>query len=194
MLHWKVNLRLIVGLILVVGCGRRSPSGTADPEGAPPPAPAPLANVFVLESNGPSPDDTTIRLAVNRPRTIIIRRGAPDNSLFAELEIPDSAASGADSAQLTIEARPGVYGVDINYAGTLTRPITLTMSYAVYFEPPAESKEFYPNNLVFERALFIARVDSANTVTFLRSTRPGSDLLRAKLPGPGRYLVAARRP
>ena len=39
----------------------------------------------------------------------------------------------------------------------------------------------------------LARVEPDGKVVFLPTSRPGSDLLSAVIPGPGRYLVAAPR-
>jgi hypothetical protein len=123
---------------------------------------------------------------------IIIRRAAPDNSLFARLSIPANPAS-TDSTRVTIRPRPGLYGIDLEVQGPLAVGAQLTISYAVHFVAPAGARAHYGSELELEKALFVAQVALDGRLTFLPTLRPGSDLVTATLPGPGRYLVAAPR-
>lgn len=145
--------------------------------------------MFVLESSGSQPDDTTLAIAGGRTRTVVIRREAPDNSLFARLTF--QTAPG-DSTRITIRPRPGLYGFDLLIDRPLPAGVAVALSYAVQFVAPAGARSRYGNDLEFERALFLARTDSGR-VEFLPSMRPGSDIIESMVPGPGRYLLAAPR-
>lgn len=155
----------------------------------------PLDSVFVLESSGGPPEDTLVRIPPNQARVVVMRRGAPDNSLFALLDFPAgtlTARSGAATVELTLKPRPGLYGVDLDTGGGAIRPgATLTFSYAVHFVAPAGARRRYGSDLAFERELLVARVGADGRVTFLPTTRPGSDMVTARLAAPGRYVVAA---
>jgi len=157
----------------------------------PPPDPSRLDQVFVLESGGPSAEDTTVAVARGRRRLIVLRRGAPDNSLFATVSVPDTMPASADSIRISVQPRPGIYGVDLTAVGGSLTGATVSLSYAVHFVAPAGARARYGGDLGFERALFIARVEPDGRVEFLPTARPGSDLLSAVVPGPGRYVVAA---
>jgi len=155
-----------------------------------PPA-GPLTQAFVLESSGVPPDDTTTTFAAAAGRVVLLRRGAPDNSLFAEIRV--AADSGAtDSTTLAVHPRPGLYGVELTASGHAPGRIRLTFSYGLHFVAPADARERHGSNLVFERTLFVARLEGERLV-YLPSTRPGSDLLSAEVDGPGVYLVASPR-
>lgn len=180
-------------------CGGRptvAPAPVATgPAPTPPPRATTLDSVFALESSGSQPEDTTVAIPAGRGRTIVLRREAPDNSLFARLTIPAGVAAppGRDSARIIVKPRPGLYGLDVSLEGTWAAGAVLSMSYAVHFVAPAGARIRYGTDLEFERALFIARVLPDGAVEFLPSIRTGSDLIEAVIPGPGRYLVAAPR-
>ena len=167
----------------------------------PPPGPATVGTIFVLESGGPPPDDTTVVAPAGRPRVIVLRRGAPDNSLFASVAISDSmlgdsaarARPSTDSITVRISPRPGIYGIDIEVEGGNPVPMRVAMSYAVHFVAPAGARDRYGSDLDFEQALFLARVEPDGRVVFLPTVREGSDVISARVPGPGRYVVAAPR-
>jgi len=154
--------------------------------------------VWLLESWGVPAEDTVVTFSAREPRTILLRRGAPDNSVFAELIFPAGTLlppDGKDSTVLTLRPRPGAFGVDVELeAGSRLRPgATLTFSYAVHFVMPEEARRRYGSAISFERDLHVAQVGGDGLVTFLVSRRLASDNLTAMLTGPGRYMVAARR-
>ena len=162
--------------------------------GPPPPPAAPIDAVFILESGGTAPDDTVVVIPAGRGRVIMLRRGAPDNSLFARIVIPADTAR-ADSIHVTVRPRPGLYGIDLDADRALPAGVTVTISYAVHFVAPAGAREQYGGDLGFERALFLGRAAPDGILTFLPTSRPGSDLVAGSIPGPGRYLVSApKRP
>ena len=185
----------LFALALVAGCGgARQTSerpGAVATERTPPPSR--LAAVFVLESGGAAPEDTTVTFAARQGRVIIVRRSPPDNSLFARVTVPADSTKGADSVRLTIRPTPGRYGIDLEVRGGLPRGAQLAMSYAVHFVAPAGAKARYESDLGFEKALFLAQVTGDSTITYLPTLRPGSDLISAAIPGPGRFVVAAPR-
>ena len=195
MRHRRVNIVLAFAVLATMaGCGG-PPTGTPapttkGPTATPPPRPTTLDSIFVLESSGSEPDDSSIAIAGARTRTVVIRRDPPDNSLFARLTF--QTAPG-DSTRITIQPRPGVYGFDLTIDRPLAAGAMVALSYAVHFVAPAGARVRYGSDLEYERALFLARVDPSGRVEFLGSLRPGSDMIEATIPGPGRYLVAAPR-
>lgn len=185
-------------MALLLGCGTPQglPAGSA---AAPAPkalAPRPLTEVFALEAAGAQPDDTTLEVPSGARRVIVLRRSAPDFGLFARIELADStlrAPAGAPAAGVTVRPRPGEYGLELLVTGTVQRGGTIVFSYGSHFLAPAGARERYGSDILFERALAIGRLDDKGVVAFLPTQRPGSDMLSAPLPGPGRYLVAAPR-
>jgi hypothetical protein len=194
-------LSLGAAALLAVGaCGGGRAGAESDVVATPTarvPPPTRLDSVFVLESSGVPTDDTVVAVSAAERRVIILRRGAPDNSLFAEVAIAasDTTASpgSRDSLRIAIRPRPGLYGIDLTADRALAGP-RLTFSYGVHFVAPPGARERYGGDLAFERMLLIARVEPDGRVVFLPTHRPGSDLLSATLPGPGRFVVAAPRP
>jgi len=183
--------------LLAAACG--PPKGIAPgatTAAAMPPAlpPRPLAQVFVLEASGAQPEDTTVKAPSGEQRVVVVRRSAPDFGIFARLEFPASsltAPAGTGEVTLTIRPRPSVYGLDLTVEGTVAPGATIVFSYGAHFVAPAGARERYGSNLAFEKELAIGRVEGDSMMVFLPTSRPGSDVLRASLPGPGRYLVAA---
>ena len=178
--------------LLLAACGPPSGAGPV-PAKAPPPvlAPRPLAQLFVLEAAGASPEDTVVVLPPAAGRVVVLRRSAPDYGLFAEVAFPP--ASGAGPMTVSLAPVPGLYGLDLGVQGTISDSATITFSYGAHFVAPAGARERYGGNIAFERELAIGRLGADSQVVFLPTTRPGSDMLRAPLAGPGRYLVAAPR-
>ena len=194
----RVGGLLLIGVALA-GCGGGGGGAAGAGPGTPGtrlPPPTTLDRVFVLESSGVLPEDTVVAIPAGRARTVILRRGAPDNSLFAKLTLPAEAVGarpGQDTVRLAVHPRPGVYGISITSDGSLGPGTVLTFSYGFHFAASADARARYQSDLAFERVLLIASVDSSGRVVFLPSHRPGSDLIEATLPGPGDYVVAAPR-
>lgn len=182
---------LSVALAGACGGAPRVDPGVVTPEaGAPPPPPARIDRVFVLESGGTAPEDTVVIVPPGRSRVILVRRGAPDNSLFARIAMP-ADSTRTDSIRIVVRPRPGVYGIDLEADRPLPAGMTLTISYAVHFVTPAGARDRYGSDLGFERALYLARAGPDSQIIFLPTSRPGSDVLAATIPGAGRYLVSA---
>lgn len=181
-----------------MACG--APRGI-DPAAAPPPsqpktlAPLPLTGVFVLEASGGQPDDTTLTLPAGSSRVVVVRRSGPDYGIFAQLEFPAplAAAGPSGAAVLTIQPRPGLYGLDLGIQGSIGEGARITFSYGAHFVAPAGARERYGSDLAFEKELAIGRLQGDGQVVFLPTSRAGSDMLSAPLAGAGRYLVAAPR-
>lgn len=192
---WRLVAASAVALV-VAGCGggasREGPPGTA--RGADAPREVPVASLFVLESAGTPPADTQVVVHGGQPRVVILRHGPPENATFADLRFDAAAFRAGDSVRVTIRPVPGIYGVDLETerpfaAGTAH----VTFKYARYFSAPIDARRRYGSDAAFERTLAVARMGDGGMATLLPSTRPGADALRADLPGPGRYFVAAPR-
>jgi hypothetical protein len=185
-------------ILLLAGCG--TPSGSA-PGGVPPALPPvlpprPLAQVFVLEASGAAPEDTIVTVSPGVGRVIVLRRSAPDFGLFATLELrpgSDTSIRTGPPTEVALQPTPGLYGLTLAFQGAVADSATISFSYGTHFVAPAGARERYGSNLAFEKALAIGRVGDDGVVTFLPTYRPGSDMLRAPVAGPGRYLVAAPR-
>lgn len=150
----------------------------------------------MLEAAGGQPDDTVVTVPAGEARVVVLRRSAPDYGVFVQLHFPDStlqAPAGASSSQLTIKPRPSLYGLDLEIQGTVAPGATIVFSYGAHFVAPSGARQRYGSNLAFEKELAIGRLAPDGQVIFLPTTRPGSDVLKAPLPGPGRYLVGAPR-
>ncbi len=153
-------------------------------------------SVVVLEAWGAAADDTTLMVATDQPRVIILRHGPPDNTVFAELSLPanafDSPEGVADSVRVSLRPRPGIYGVDITSDAPIKSGAVLVFKYAYHFSRPAGA-ERYQTDVELEEALFIGRLQENGMVAVLQSTRPASDNLQAIVPAGGTYVVAAFR-
>ena len=192
---WKTRATWMGLTVLLAACGGGS---QPSPEQS---APVPTVrrmvtrdSVVVLEAWGAAVADTSMLVAIGRPRTIILRHGAPDNTTFAELTIPANAFAGAqgDSVRVVLRPRPAVYGLDIRADATLQPGAELVFKYAYHFSRPAGTGR-YGTDVELEEALFIGRLQDDGMVAVLRSTRPASDNLQALLPADGTYVVAAFR-
>ncbi len=175
-------------------CHRAAP-GVEGPSQGPAPRSYAAGEVFTVEVFGAQAPDTAVTFAAGQGRTIVLRHGPPDNTVFAEVNLPANAfAGGRDSVTLSIRPMPGVYGVLLESDATLSLPILLTFKYPVHFGAPADSRTRYATDFLFEQALAIALVegDGARFQT-LRSTRPASDNLQAVVSVLGRYQLVAPR-
>jgi hypothetical protein len=191
-----VKILATVLLLVTIGCGRSQKIAEPIGRGAPTPRlppPTRLDSVFVLESNGAEPEDTVVKVPMARGRVILVRRGAPDNSLFAQVDVIPTVKGRADTIQIAIRPRPGRYGVDLEFTADSGTRVSLTFSYALNFVAPGGARARYGSDLEFEKVLLIARLDPDGRVTFLPTTSPGADLVTATVGGPGRFVVAAPR-
>jgi hypothetical protein len=189
-----IALGLALGL---TGCGGRPQSVLDEAAAPPPPKELKPEDAYLVEVWGPSPPDTTVTFLSSQPRTIVLRHGPPDNTVFAEVSLPANAlapAAGGDSVRLEIHPLPGIYGVDLIAEGKLAEGARLTFKYPVHFSAPAASRDKYPTELDFERALLIARQPEPGAAYHtLPISRPASDNLSTDLPELGRYLLLAPR-
>lgn len=195
--------------VLLAGCGPPkgvTPAASSAVHQPPALSPRKLADVFVLEAAGVEPDDTVVTVPAGVSRVVVLRRSAPDFGLFARLNFPDGVLTGAaetggrggagtdaTAARLTIRPTPGLYGLDLELEGSVGDGATIVFSYGAHFVAPAGARQRFGNDIAFERQLAIGRMTGDTLVVFLPTSRPGSDMLSAPLPGPGRYLVAAPR-
>ena len=187
--------RFALAAVLAPGCGGRSAIPDYDPTVTPLSPPLPLAQVYILESLGAEPTDTVVTFLAAEPRVVVIRREAPDNSLFSQVSFPAGALvpPSGDSVTIRLTTRPGLYGIDISTDSRVAAGAQMTFSYGIHFVSPAGAREAYGSDIRFEQFLGIGRLDGDSTLVFLDSWRSASDLLTTTIPGPGRYLVAAPR-
>ncbi len=183
------------GAIGLAGCsGRPAVQGAAAEPTATPNITLPLNQFFVLEAWGAPPLDTTVAFPAGGPRTVLLRHAPPDNTIFAELTLPATLfPAGADSVRLSMQARPGLYGVTIECTPGFGNGATLIFRYPVHFAAPQAARQKYGNPAQFERALGVAVLEADGRYRMLPSARPASDNLAAPIPGPGTYLVVAPR-
>jgi len=166
-----------------------------DPTVTPLSPPLPIGQVFLLDSWGTAPSDTVVSWAAAEQRVIVLRRATPDNNLFGRIVFPAGSVvpRRGDSATVQVRMTPGLFGVEISTEDEVKEGAQIVFSYAIHFVAPAAAREVYGSEIRFERFLGVGRLDAESTLVFLDSYRPGSDLLTSRLPGPGRYLVAAPR-
>jgi hypothetical protein len=151
-----------------------------------------LTQVYLLHASEPAVPDTSVRVRRGVPRVIVLRHPAPDDLTFAELAIPAVAfdSTAADSVDVAIHVRPGIYGVDVTTSAPL-KSATLTVKYAVHFQAPPEARTAFGSDVLFERALAIGKLGPGETVVFQRSYRPAADNLSTTLAAAGSYVVGA---
>jgi hypothetical protein len=156
--------------------------------------------LYVLEATGLLPEDTTITFLSGTPRTIVLRHGPPDNTVFLQLDFPAKAfpaprdsLAPRDSVRMEIRPRPGIYAVDIRMNATPGKGATIRFKYPVHFAAPNAAIARYGTRGRYERALMIGVQLDSTEVGLLESERPGSDNLRSAFLGTGTYLVAAPR-
>ena len=151
--------------------------------------------MLILEAWGSLPQDTSLMVPVDERRIVILRHGAPDNTVFAEILFPPGTfdAPDADSVRVTLVPRPGIYGLDVSADAPIGPGAELVFKYPLHFASPAGALERYGTDAAFERALFIGRLLDDGRVAVLPPTRPASDNLHAVLPTGGTYVVAGPR-
>jgi hypothetical protein len=182
---------LVSGLSTVLACGGRQPSVPESPAAPVGPRVLPLARVFVLESSGPPPPDTSVSFTTGNSRVIVLYHGG-ESITFARLSFEATAFGDSGRVvQVDLSPRPGIYGLDV----TTSLPLrggaaTVTFEYSRYFSAPARARQVYGGDVAFERALAVGRMLPDNQVELLPASRPAADDLRAALPASGSYIVA----
>jgi hypothetical protein len=190
------RLALALGLAAAFGACRGATPGIEAPTPGPAPRSYSADEVFTVEVWGAQASDTVLTFAASRARSVILRHGPPDNTVFAELDVPADAFAPASGDQVTLTVRPlpGIYGVALESDATLSAPLRLTFKYPVHFAAPSDSRARYPTDVLFEQALVVALVDEDGArLQTLRSTRPASDNLQAVVQNLGRYQMVAPR-
>jgi len=182
---------LVSALGAALACGGRQPSVPESPAGPVAPRVLPLARVFVLETSGPPPPDTSVTFTTGNPRIIALYHGG-ESITFARLSFEAGAfGDSGRTVQVEVHPRPGIYGLDVSTSLPLRGDAAaVTFEYARYFSAPARARQVYGSDAAFERVLAVGRILPDNQVELLPSTRPAADKLRAALPAPGSYIVA----
>lgn len=182
---------LVAALGAVLACGGRQPSVPESPAAPVAPRVLPLARVFVLETSGPPPPDTSVTFTTGNPRVIVLYHGE-ESITFARLSFEPSAfGDSGRTVQVDVRPRPGIYGLEV----TTSLPLrggaaAVTFEYSRYLSAPARARQVYGSDVAFERTLAVGRMLPDNQVELLPSTRPAADNLRAALPAPGSFIVA----
>ncbi len=152
----------------------------------------PLSEAVVLETAGPPPPDTTVTFIAGEPRTIVLRHGPPEYIVFAELIFPPAAfAERGREVRVDVRPRPGVYGLEIATSLPIQGSAVVVFKYPRYFASSAKARAVYGSDVAYERALAVGRLLPGGMLALLPSIRPFPDLLQARLPAAGSYLVAA---
>jgi hypothetical protein len=182
---------LVSALGAVLACGGRRPSVPESPAGPVAPRVLPLARVFVLETSGPPPPDTSVTFTTGKPRIIVLYHGG-ESITFARLSFEAGAfGDSGRTVQVDVRPRPGIYGLDLTTSLPLRgAAAAVTFEYTRYFSAPARARQVYGSDVAFERVLAVGRILPDNHVELLPSTRSAADNLRAALPEPGSYIVA----
>jgi hypothetical protein len=180
------------GLAVVWGCGGRPGSRAATPTGPTAPRVLPLARVFLVETGGPPPPDTSVTFTTGSPRSIVLYHSG-ESIVFARIRF-DAAAFGDSgrAVQVEVKPRPGIYGFEL----TTSLPFRaahghVTFVYGRYFAAPARARQVYRSDVAFERVLSVGRLLTDGQVELLPSTHPAADHLSADLPEAGAYIMAA---
>ena len=179
-------------LAIVWGCGGRPGSRAATPAGPAAPRVLPLAQVFLVETGGPAPPDTSVTFTTGSPRTIVLYHSG-ESIAFARLTF-DAAAFGDSgrAVQVEVKPRPGIYGLDLSTSLPFrAAQAHVTFVYGRYFGAPARARQVYRSDVGFERVLSVGRLLADGQVELLPSTHPAADHLSADLPEPGAYIMAA---
>ncbi len=182
---------LVAVLGAVLACGGRQPSVPESPAAPVAPRVLPLARVFVLETSGPPPPDTSVTFITGNPRVIVLYH-VGESITFARLSFEPSAfGDSGRTVQVDVRPRPGIYGLEV----TTSLPLrggaaAVTFEYSRYLSAPARARQVYGSDVAFERTLAVGRMLPDNQVELLPSTRPAADNLRAALPAPGSFIVA----
>ncbi|MEO5798969.1 MAG: hypothetical protein ABIZ70_00860 [Gemmatimonadales bacterium] len=154
-----------------------------------------MSAVWVLERSGASPPDTIVKYSARFGRTIVMRHGAPDNAIFAIIEVPPDSTRKApgDSVTVRLAVSAGRYGVELLSTDSLSPGIRLTFSYATHFQEPSEAVAKYATPALFEQNMAAAHQLGADQLQFVVTERPAADMLRFTVTGKGVWLLAARR-
>lgn len=179
--------------LAAAACGGRAAPGSkaVEPSAA---RVIPLSSAIVLETAGPPPADTAVSFTAGEAHTIVLRHGPPENVVFAEVSF-SAEAFRADSGRLVeveVRPRPGVYGLEVLASVPFGQGASIMFKYPRYFSAPARARGVYGTDALYERALAVGQLlPDGPLLSLLPSTRPAADNLRAPLPAPGIYLVAA---
>lgn len=195
--HWTVAVRVT---LLLGGCGGNVvpiPPASGGAGGREVPSNpvavrvAPRGETVPVEVGGIAPNDTVVTLRRGEARMVILRHGPPDRAEFLELTLPASVFAGSekDSITVTVQTRPGVFGVDLSADAKWGVGARLAFKYAVHFYPPDDALRRYGSLTEVDRRLTIARRETNGDLTIYLSSHPAPDVLHAFIPGAGSYVM-----
>ena len=113
---------LALGFAATLGACRGSAPGIEAPTPGPAPRSFTADQVFTVEVWGAQASDTVVTFPASRARSVVLRHGPPDNTVFAELDVPANAfdPAGGDQVTLTVRPVPGIYGVTLESDASLS--------------------------------------------------------------------------
>lgn len=182
---------LVAVLGTILACGGRAPVVPESPATPTAPRVLPLSRLFLLETSGPPPSDTSVTITTGVPRVIVLFH-AGESISFAQLSFePAAFGDSGRTVQVDVRPRPGIYGLDFTTSLPLREgAASVTFEYSRYFFAPVRARRASGSDVAFEKVLAVGRVLPDNQVELLPSTKPAADHLRAALPAPGGYIVA----
>jgi hypothetical protein len=182
---------LVAALSSALACAGRAPSVPETPATPTAPRVLALSRLFILETSGPPPSDTSVTFTTGISRVIVLYH-AGESISFARLSFePAAFGDSGRSVQVDVRPRPGIYGLDLTTSLPLRDGMaSVTFEYSRYFSAPVRARQVYGSDVAFERVLAVGRVLPDNQVELLAATRPATDNLRAAFPAPGGYIVA----
>lgn len=182
----------VAGLATILACGGRRTPEAEIPSGPAAVRVVPLAEVFILETAGPPPPDTSVTFTTGSERTIVLHHGG-ETIPFARLSFERAAfGDSGQTVQVEVQPRPGVYGLDFTTSLPFRSGLAkVTFVYGRYFSAPARGRQVYGSDAGFERAMAIGRLLPNGRIELLPSTHPAGDNLQTILGAAGTYLVAA---
>lgn len=176
-------------MLLLAGC--RHPAVDSSPK----PSATTLDKIWLVESSGESPPDTSLTIDLTRGRTVVLRDAAPDNMPFLTLHFPPAKDStrASDTLRIDVHPVPGKYAFTLGASGKLPAGTVATFSYAIHFRTPLDAMAKYPNPGRFELLVQPALIGPDNHVRLLDGDRPGADLLSFAVASPGTYALAVAK-
>jgi hypothetical protein len=158
-----------------------------------------------LQAGAPLVPSRTFWVYNSRPVSQVLSHDEPEANTYLRIEFPPGCLSRlngtqltmTDSVQVTVDARPGGYGLTLSPAGlefTLETP-AVTFFYGRYADLSViDGEPSFPDETAYLQALEIWEEASLGRWRVARASGPaGVDAVAAALDAPGELLVAARR-
>lgn len=165
----------------------------------------PTADLVVLDLQGTAPAPPSVTFTVPNDRATVRAIRHPDafNTLYLELRFPAGALGALggvtltadDSVEVTVQPLAGGYGFTLSPAGltfTGSAPTAL-LSFGRYADPSAGAGAFGDTDTYLAALELWTEVGLGRWAVAPGSGPGGVDEVRASVPAPGSYVVAAAR-